>query len=68
MTQTDTTVELTREELIAEVERAARRVFGISAAELAKAYRLRLLAGPGRVAEAIALLNLLPDDDPLFEG
>jgi hypothetical protein len=68
MTQTDSAVEYTREELIAEVDKASKRTTGMSAAELAFAYRKGKLEMPGRFADLLALLNLLPDNDPLFEG
>ena len=66
MVVSNDTVEMTREEMIAEIDRGARKALGLSAAELARAYRERTLDSPGRVAELIAILNLLPDDDPLF--
>jgi hypothetical protein len=68
MTQTDTTVEMTREEAIAEIDRISRRVLGMSAAEFAVAYRERRIDTLTRVAEAIGILNLLPDSDPIFEA
>ena len=68
MTQTDSTVEYTRDELVSEVDKASRRATGLSAAELAYAYRTGKLEMPSRVADLIALINLLPENDPLFEG
>jgi hypothetical protein len=68
MTQTDSTIEYTRDELIAEVDAASKRSIGLSAAELAHAYRTGNLKTPSRVADLLALINLLPDNDPLFEG
>jgi hypothetical protein len=68
MTQTDSTVEFTRDELIAEIDRDARKTVGMSAGQLAIAYRARTLLQPWAVADLIALLNLLPDNDPLFEA
>lgn len=68
MTQTDSTVEYTRDELIAEVDAASKRATGMSAAELACAYRTGRLQTPSRVADLLALISLLPENDPLFEG
>jgi hypothetical protein len=68
MTQTDSAIEYTRDELIAEVDAASKRATGMSAAELAFAYRTGKLEMPSRVADLLALLNLLPDNDPLFEA
>lgn len=68
MTLTDTAVEYTRDELVAEIDATAREVIGMSAAELAHAYRNGTLEAPSRVADIIALINLLPENDTLFEG
>ena len=66
MVVSNDSVVMTRDEMIAEIDRGARRTLGLSAQALALAYRDRTLEAPGRVAELIAILNLLPDDDPLF--
>lgn len=67
MTLTDSAVEYTREELVEEIDQGSRRAIGLSASELARAYRDGKLEEPTGVADLIALLNLLPEDDALFE-
>ena len=66
MVVTDTTVELTREEIIAQLEEGAQRRRGISARELLSAYRAGRLDQPGDVLDLLGLAWLLPEDDPLF--
>lgn len=59
-------LELTRDEVVARLEREARRRTGLSAGELLAAYRRGQLEDPGRVADLLVLAGLLPDDDPLL--
>ena len=66
MTQTDTTVEYTRDELVEELEIGARRARQMSAAEFVRAVRNRSLHDVGEVADLAALVCLLPPDDPLL--
>jgi hypothetical protein len=66
LTQTDTAVHYTRDELIREIDTASRRAIGKSAKQLALAYRSGRLKEPHRVAHLIGLLSLFAADDPLF--
>ena len=60
------TIELTRDEIVAQLEAGAQARRGTSARELVLAYRKALLEDPGEVADLLALASLLPDEDPLF--
>jgi hypothetical protein len=67
MTQNDTTVTFTRDELVEEIEAGARRAVGLSAAEFVKALRDNTIAhNRSSVVDLVVLVNLLPEDDPLF--
>lgn len=66
MTQTDIQVTYTRDEVVAEIERGARRRLGLSAEEFAHAYRTRQIADRSAVIDLLAWLFLLRDDDPIF--
>ena len=59
-------LELTREEIVARMERGAKHRLHMSAEEMVSAYRAGRLGDPGRVADLLALGSLLPQDDPLF--
>ncbi len=61
-------VELTREEIVAQVERDARKRRGMSAATFVQAYHRGELAEPCEDADLLALAFLLPEDDPIFAG
>lgn len=63
---TPTELELTREEIVARIERLDRRRLKISAEELVSAYREGRLRDCGGVADALSLAHLLSKDDPLF--
>ncbi len=67
LTRTDTYVELTREDIVREVGEVANRV-GMTAHELARAYKARNLHNTSSLTTALVLLDLLPDEDPLFDG
>jgi hypothetical protein len=67
MTQTETYVELTREDIVREVEEVAHRM-GMSANKFARAYKARNLCDTGSLITTLVLLDLLPDEDPLFDG
>ena len=60
------TLELTREEITALLDREAQRRLGIPGAELVRRYRAGLLKDCGNVADLLALASLLAEDDPLF--
>ena len=66
MTERDSIVELTREELVERLEQEALRRRGMSARDLLLAYRRGRLDDPGEVADLLALASLLPEDDPLL--
>jgi len=66
MIEHDSTVELSREELIKRLEQEARRRRGVAARDLLRAYREGRLEEPGEVADLLALAGLLPEDDPIF--
>ena len=68
MTQTDTYTELTRDDIVREVEEGARRALGMSAAEFAYTYKTRALKDPSAVVDLLVLLDLLSERDPLFAG
>lgn len=57
---------LTREQIIALLEREAQKRLGISARELFRRYSKRLLEDPGEVSDLIVVADLLPEDDELF--
>ena len=66
MTERDSTIELSREELIDRLEQETLRRRGVSARQLLLAYREGQLEDPGEVADLLALASLLPEDDPLL--
>ena len=59
-------LELTREEIVARIERGARQRFRMSAEVLILAYREGRLRDCGKVADLLSLAHLLEKDDPLF--
>jgi hypothetical protein len=60
------TAELTREEIVGEMERVAQRRRRLSAAEVIRRYRAGSLEDAGELADVLILATLLPEDDPLF--
>jgi hypothetical protein len=60
------TAELSREEIIDEMERVAQRRRHLSAVEVIRRYRDGSLEDAGEVADVIVLETLLPEDDPIF--
>ncbi len=60
------TLDLSREEIVARIEKVARQRRGMSAAELLQAYRRGTLKDPGDVADVLVLADLLAEDDPIF--
>jgi len=59
-------LELTREQIVTEMERVAQQRLGMSAAEMVRRFRTDRLGGDwGQVAGAIALGDLLDPGDPL---
>jgi len=59
-------VTLTREEIIDHLQDGAKRRLKMPARKLVRLYRRGKLEDPGRVADLLALSDLLPDDDPIF--
>jgi hypothetical protein len=59
---------LTREQIIAIIEREAQERLGLSARELFRRYSKGLLEDPGGVSDLIVVADLLPEDDELFAG
>jgi hypothetical protein len=60
------TAELTRDEIIAELERVSQQRRHTSAAKILQAYRAGTLEDAGELADVLVLATLLPDNDPLF--
>ncbi|MFD5089911.1 hypothetical protein ACFWMR_04880 [Amycolatopsis thailandensis] len=60
-----TTVELTREQIIANIDRVTRARLGRSAADVVRAYRAGKLPDAGRVGDALVLADLLDPSDSL---
>jgi hypothetical protein len=58
----------TRDEIVAFIETEAWRRRGMSAAQLLHSYRDGSLESPGEVSDILALADLLPEDDPVFEA
>ena len=65
-TQTTQTLELSRGEIIQQLDREAHRRLNISGEELVRRYHKGLLKDCGNVADLLALASLLTEDDPLF--
>jgi|RifCSP16_1_1023843.scaffolds.fasta_scaffold292731_1 hypothetical protein len=57
---------LTREQIIAIIEREAQKRLGLSARDLFRRYARGELDDPGRVSDLVILSHLLPEDDELF--
>ncbi len=66
MVETPSTIELTREEIVARIEQGAQRRKRMSAGDRVTAYRAGRLEDPGKVADLLALASLLPEEDTLF--
>lgn len=60
------TADLTRDEIVDEMERVAQHRRRLSAAEVLRQYRDGSLDDAGEIADVIVLATLLPEDDPLF--
>ena len=59
-------LELSREDILRRIEKAAQRRLKMSASELLRAYRAGRIEDPGRVADLLVLADLLREDDPIF--
>lgn len=62
----DEILSLSREQIIAILEREAQKRLGLSARELLRRYARGKLEDPGRVSDLVILSHLLPEDDELF--
>ena len=60
------TLELSRDEIVAEMERVALARRGVSAAELVAEYRAGTLEDPGQIGDVLVLAGLLDPADPYF--
>ena len=58
------TLELGRDEIVAEMERVAQRRRHMSAADVVRRYRAGTLEAPGELADLLVLGDLLDEDDP----
>ena len=58
------TLELTRDQIVAEMERVARTRRGVSAAKVITDYRAGVLEDPGQVGDLLVLAGLLDPTDP----
>lgn len=67
-TAPDAVVELTRDEILEQIEDGARKRRGISAEAFVRAYHRGELPEPCEDADLLALAFLLPADDPIFGG
>ncbi len=61
-------LELNRDEILKRLDDGARLRLHMSAKEMLRAYRAGALADPGRVADLLVLADLLPENDPVFDG
>ncbi|MBI4603658.1 MAG: hypothetical protein HY721_17025 [Planctomycetes bacterium] len=57
---------LSRKQIVADLDRNARRRRGMTAKDLVEAYRAGTLYDPGEVADLLGLASLLGEDDPLY--
>jgi hypothetical protein len=64
--QRDEILTLSREQIIAILEREAKKRLGLSARELFRRYARGELKDPGRVSDLVILSHLLPENDELF--
>lgn len=56
----------TRDEIVQEIDKKARRLIGMSAEEMLRAYRAGTLEDPGYVMHLLIYSDLLPKNDPIF--
>ena len=60
------TLEMTRGEIVAEMERVAQARLGVSAADVVADYLAGTLEDPGQVGDVLVLAGLLDPADPYF--
>lgn len=59
MVETQTTIDLTEDEILEILERGSQERLGMSAADMRNAYDRGLLANPGDVADLLSLADLV---------
>jgi hypothetical protein len=59
-------LDFSREDIVREIGAVAQARLGMSAPEMLRAYWTRQLPDPGQIGDVLALLRLLPGDDPLL--
>lgn len=59
-------LELTRDEIVREMDRVSQVRLGTSAADVVRRYQEGALEDPGQVGDVLVLSDLLPVDDPIF--
>lgn len=57
---------LTRDQIVDEIDRGARKMIGMSGEKMLRAYHTGTLEDPGFVRPLLMLSNLLPKNDPFF--
>lgn len=57
---------VTRDEIIQEIDEGARKLIGMSAEQMLRAYRKGILEDPGFVGHLLIYSDLLPKNDPIF--
>jgi hypothetical protein len=60
------TVELTRDEILAQIDQVSRKRLGLTAEEALQQWRAGELEDPGAVGDALVLSDLLDPEDPVF--
>ena len=59
---------LSRDEIIALIENGSRRRLNLSAYDFVAQYQKGRLEDPAEVADLVVFLDLLTEDDPIFNG
>ncbi|MGH8614054.1 MAG: hypothetical protein ACREYF_19010 [Gammaproteobacteria bacterium] len=59
---------LSRDEILGIIDKGAQRRLGMSAGQLVKGYQEGTLKEPSAVRDLLILLDLLAEDDPIFDG
>jgi len=59
-------LELSRDQIVAQLEKESQRRLGMSADKFLLLYRLGRIPDPGSVGDLVVLADLLSDDDPLI--
>jgi len=59
---------LSRDEILGIIDKGAQRRLGMSVGQLVKSYQEGTLKEPAAVRDLLILLDLLAEDDPIFDG